>query len=478
MKKTYKIMLIAILFVCFNIFQANYKVYSYTEEEAKQIINYTVVDGTLSEDEYDVKIESKDLIDSIKLPVIQASLESVLYESDGLTDINFLNDSTTNTNSGWLRIQGVVTTFYRVFLYLAAIIMITTLIYMAIIVICESYKPNYMPKGARMFRDPGGGNPEREIRRKAIFDQWIVAIVLIALITVIVNVLVYFTDVFANIVSGYEVDESKITVYVSNDDGSGYTFDTTIEGLIMFGSEYDWENYAAKNVLYIFSGIMVTVFKYFVYILFVIRMFIIAILVTAAPIVIIIDAYLKIARKKGIFRLWVTTFVFFALLKPVIAIVYYVLQANNFIQTFPLYILFVITVEFAAIILSIMMFIRGLRNANKAEQREYDEIRGNSSSPTTSRARMMQPIQEARITYQQIVKNLRELAQYTNYDAAEMSDYLDQAIKQIGESSKQNFVNGLYKPGELKGDGGINTKIINTLKNDGMWKDQFKTTYG
>ena len=113
----------------------------------------------------------------------------------------------------------------------------------------------------------------------------------------------------------------------------------------MFQSQYNWEEYARQNFMYIFLGSLITIFKIAVYAILWIRTIIIAVLVAIAPIVVLINAFMKVTgNKKSPLTWWLKIFVYLALLRAAVALIYYILVNSNpyLINEYPYYIIFVI----------------------------------------------------------------------------------------------------------------------------------------
>ena len=88
--KKIKSMFLIIVSIFLIICQLNSTTYAYTINEVKGIIGFKVIEAG-NEPEYDIKIDAKDMISNEKLPCIKTTIESVLYSSDGLLNVNFLN---------------------------------------------------------------------------------------------------------------------------------------------------------------------------------------------------------------------------------------------------------------------------------------------------------------------------------------------------------------------------------------------------
>ena len=93
--KKIKSMFLIIVSIFLIICQLNSTTYAYTINEVKGIIGFKVIEAG-NEPEYDIKIDAKDMISNEKLPCIKTTIESVLYSSDGLLNVNFLNKKTSS----------------------------------------------------------------------------------------------------------------------------------------------------------------------------------------------------------------------------------------------------------------------------------------------------------------------------------------------------------------------------------------------
>ena len=133
-----------------------------------------------------------------------------------------------------------------------------------------------------------------------------------------------------------------------------YYFKTNLEGLLMFQSQHDWEKHSIINVVSIIGGFAITLFKIFLYFVFVIRMVVVALLITLSPIVILINAFMRINGNEGLLKGWLKLFLYFVFLRPIISIIYYILARSNvnLVSEHPLYMLVVIAVITVLLVLS------------------------------------------------------------------------------------------------------------------------------
>ena len=123
-----------------------------------------------------------------------------------------------------------------------------------------------------------------------------------------------------------------------------YYFDTNLEGLLMFQSQYNAAKSPLKAGINMISGFVVTIFKWFLYGLFVVRMLLVAGISTVAPILILMDAFIKIGGGKSFISNWIKLYLYLVLLRPIIVFIYYVMVQSNIylISDVPFYIIFVI----------------------------------------------------------------------------------------------------------------------------------------
>ena len=98
--------------------------------------------------------------------------------------------------------------------------------------------------------------------------------------------------------------------------------------------------------------------------LFAIRMVLVAILIVIAPIVVIINGFLKVYGNRGILGTWYKIFLYMCLLKPLIAIVYYILVKCNvyLVNEFSLYLVFVVAIIMIAFYASARWLLKSLRS--------------------------------------------------------------------------------------------------------------------
>lgn len=146
-----------------------------------------------------------------------------------------------------------------------------------------------------------------------------------------------------------------------------YYFKTNLEGLLMFQSQYNSKGFPLKSGINMASGMVVTFFKSVLYCVFVTRMILLALISIIMPILILIDAFIKIGGGKSFLMNWIKIYLYLVLLRPVIAFIYYVLVQSNvyLISEFPFYIVFVIIGISILFVKSIKYLINDLNGKKK-----------------------------------------------------------------------------------------------------------------
>ena len=367
MKKLNKIIAISIC-ILLAICLLNTTVYSLSISEVKEAIKFKTVQDNGEPKKYDVEIDAEELIENPEFPYIQTSIEKILYGKDNLTDINFLDGNTKNKNEKWQYICTVVKAFYRICLYIAFALLLSFIIYFGVTLVISSIKgDNNKTTFSNPFRRRRKRTPEQDLRDKKFIEQWIKCVLLLSLSAVIINLIINFSDLIIKMANIDDVEKNNnITVYVKGEDDSpekNYYFKTNIEGLLMFESQYQWDKAPVKNVINIICGFIVTVFKLLLKALMFLRMLFIAGLTMAFPIILMINAFCVIIGNKGPLKFWFKLFLYCVLIKPLIAILYYVLVEFNpyLISEFSLYIIFVIALIILAIILSFRFFVKSFK---------------------------------------------------------------------------------------------------------------------
>lgn len=108
-----------------------------------------------------------------------------------------------------------------------------------------------------------------------------------------------------------------------------YYFDTNLEGLLMFQSQYNSKEHPLKAGVNMIAGMVVTFFKSVLYCIFISRTLLIAGISVITPILILINAFIKIGGGKSFIGNWIKLYLYLVLLRPVIAFVYYILIQSN-----------------------------------------------------------------------------------------------------------------------------------------------------
>ena len=282
--KKIKSMFLIIVSIFFIICQLNSTTYAYTINEVKGIIGFKVIEAG-NEPEYDIKIDAKDMISNEKLPCIKTTIESVLYSSDGLLNVNFLNkktssekkwvtggDESTNnsTNNKWSNnhvnhlynestdgvinqeeyISDLVKIVFKVSLALSIMAMLTLLIYIGFNTVSDSVFANVgFFKFLEIFKNK---NPQKQLKQKKAVEQWFKSMVLMSLLVLIINFVTGGVDELTKILDEKKVDTDSIGVYVVNSkkpqqSSSSTTMSSNSQDLNDITTEGTWGIYA-KNL--------------------------------------------------------------------------------------------------------------------------------------------------------------------------------------------------------------------------------------
>lgn len=146
-----------------------------------------------------------------------------------------------------------------------------------------------------------------------------------------------------------------------------YYFDTNLEGLLMFQSQYNSKEHPLKAGINMIAGMVVTFFKSVLYCIFISRTLLIAGISVITPILILINAFIKIGGGKSFIGNWIKLYLYLVLLRPVIAFVYYVLiQSNVYLMAdVPALIVLIIIGISALFIRSVIVLFRDFRGKKR-----------------------------------------------------------------------------------------------------------------
>ena len=163
--------------------------------------------------------------------------------------------------------------------------------------------------------------------------------------------------------SGNDISSSK-------GDTFNYYFNTGVEGLMMFKSQYNWDKYAGRNFFNIAGGATTAMIKIGLYFVFFVRMALLALITAFSPIIILLDTLKKLSGSQGYLKNWAKLYIFLMLIRPVIAFLYYIAVISNpyLGYKFPIYVAVVnIAIAIAAFIAIKMLIadLRGRKQSNK-----------------------------------------------------------------------------------------------------------------
>ncbi len=105
-----------------------------------------------------------------------------------------------------------------------------------------------------------------------------------------------------------------------------FCFTTSIEGLLAVLTYYQ-----GLDTLALIASFLVTVCKVTLLVMFLLRVYILGIVIAISPILVVIDTFRKINRRYGFMKRWITIFLYLVFIRPIVYTVYYL-----FIKSRPL----------------------------------------------------------------------------------------------------------------------------------------------
>ena len=240
MKKIKRVLLCAIC-VYIILCQINIITKAYFNDELVNILNFKTVNDDGEPEKYDIEIDAKDLKEDVEFPVIQASLDYILYGNDEFSNIDFLglNDSfsggikyqdlteMTNRHTAWLNLSNLGKSFLRVSIYIGTASLLVLLVYFAIVIVKGSISDNGMQlpgekSNKKIFSLGDNISTKKAQRDKLIIQEWIKSVALMTLIIVVINLVVGFSNMIS---SEFVINENgdmfnPITIYVKADKNS------------------------------------------------------------------------------------------------------------------------------------------------------------------------------------------------------------------------------------------------------------------
>lgn len=253
MKKIKKVLFV--VFIIWAICQIKSQVYGYTIDEVKEKIDFKIVEEEGEPDHYDVLIDARDMIDNEKLPCVESSIESVIYSEDDLLSIDFFGVNSSNKSKKWKTyISGPVKAIFKVLLYISLALMITFLIYMAILMVSSgiSKKESMLPLSSVFGIGNGKASPKKHLTEKGFVEQWIITTVILVLLVYVINLIVSFSSILTKVSDKFKPEkeeENSIVVYVKNSKEtvylSGVIGTTTDDGRAILSN--DISNYLNDN---------------------------------------------------------------------------------------------------------------------------------------------------------------------------------------------------------------------------------------
>lgn len=309
-------------------------------EEWKEIIDYheVAVDGPPASADVEIDIDTI----TTYLPKMQTTLPLVIYGKDSfedldpesdigkaidILDIDFMNNESDNLNESWKNIRKYVKMGFSATLYVSAAALIIQLIYIGIILIKHAISESssiQLPYEKKLLQNKEmlaeGNKIDRDKVRKELTEQWIITIVAMFFIIVYMSLVVSFSKV---IVQNDDAERELyyLTVYVKDNSGTGtndrgYYFNTNPEALFLFQSKRSFTKYGLQNILFLAQGLLSIIGKFFVYLILLVRMLLIAVITVISPILVLINGFKKIHGDEGFLKKLIFLYAILVFIRP------------------------------------------------------------------------------------------------------------------------------------------------------------------
>ena len=212
-----KKVIIKILIICISLFyiigQINGNTYAYTLEDVKEITDIKTVEENGEPEEYDIAIDASDMKSSEEVPVIETSIDKILYTEKGLFGVDFFGTTIPEDNAG-KKVREIVRSVYKILLYIIMAVLFTMLIYIAVIIVSSTISSSRSTKLPMFWRK--NRSPQQEVEYKRLIEQWIKMVFSLVLAVFIMNLITALANNLVSMMSDKKVEDSSITVYVKN----------------------------------------------------------------------------------------------------------------------------------------------------------------------------------------------------------------------------------------------------------------------
>ena len=250
-----------------------------------------------------------------EIPVIPIDVYNLSISDISLLDINFLTvDKENRENSLWMTLRNIAVTIMHVTMYLAAAVLITSLILHGI----------YIVKGSL-------DNPQAQMEHKKGIKRFFISLLMLVGSVVIMALSIYASNMF---LEGFQSDTDELPIRVNvsltpeensqsdseSTTSGGYSFSTNFTGYIRYMAQInDVDKYTEKAV-YTFEYIALVLVNVAGGVFMVVRMIVMLLLAIIGPIVATFYAIKKEDNGTLNYRTWAELYVTLAAVQILMAI--------------------------------------------------------------------------------------------------------------------------------------------------------------
>lgn len=197
---------------------------------ALQSIKSVIDIETGKPEKYDIMIDENkiDSENGLEIPITQTSIDSILYNNDFTSNIDFFEtnsfenkvelkstdtDAKDEEQKKWEDLKTYVRIIYRVLLYIALALMITSIILIGILLVIETLSSNkinsFVEKNLK-----NGKSVKQNIQEKRLIEQWVYTMITLILIILVINMSISMTAGISNLsISQNENVLDSVVVY-------------------------------------------------------------------------------------------------------------------------------------------------------------------------------------------------------------------------------------------------------------------------
>ena len=243
--------------------------------------------------------------------MVYVDLYNIALGKINILDVNFLTGNEYHDeDSIWMKIRNVVTVVIKVIFYIAAALLITSLIWNGLNIVIGSI------------------TPEQRKNHIQALQRFIEAVLLLVGTIVIMSLGIFSSRMILPTIQGEDVD---LPLRVSVEDAD-YNFSTNITGFVRYYAEIDNTELYMKKAMYTFSYLILATVNLLAAVLMLARMLIMMFLAMVGPIIATLHALGEQNRFKVKYQDWAKWYIYLSLVQVIFALVYRIILENAIIK--------------------------------------------------------------------------------------------------------------------------------------------------